>query len=135
MTPSSGISRLVATVAAQGSILNPPPPAPYANCSYHLQFYGPSLSCGSATSRNTTRVAEILSLHGVVDPMPFVSFLPMEGSFYNETDAALSGLRYTLEGKSYEAEVPSRLSFDAVSEDHGRIYVAINDSFDGNFGK
>lgn len=68
--------------------------------------------------------------------MPFVSFLPMEeGNFYNETDAALSGLRYTLAGKSYEAEVPSMLSFDAVSEDHGRIYVAINDSFDGNFGK
>lgn len=132
MTPSSGISRLVATVAAQGSILNPP--APYANCSYHLQFYGPSLSCGSAISTNTTRVAEILSLHDI-DTMPFVSFLPMEGSYYNETDAALSGLRYILDGWSHQDQMLSMSSFDLVSEDHGRIYVAINDKFDGKFGK
>ncbi|KAI7776108.1 hypothetical protein LA080_005833 [Diaporthe eres] len=85
MGPSSGISRLVATVAAQGSILNTP--APYANCSYQLEFHGPSLSCG--------------------------------------------GLRYTLEGGSTAAQSST---YDAVSEDHGRIYVVINDNSGGNFG-
>lgn len=130
MGPSSGISRLMATVAAQGSILNPP--APYANCSYHLQFNGPSLSCGSATSTNTTRVAEIINPQGQEDPMPFVSFVPMGGSDNNETDAALYGLQYTLEGGSTAAQMST---YDAVSEDHGRIYVAINDKSGGNFGK
>lgn len=129
MGPSSGISRLVATVAAQGSVLNPS--APYANCSYHLQFYGPSLSCGSATSINTTRVADIVNPQGQEDPMPFVSFVPMDGG-YNESDAALYGLRYTLKGGSTAAQMST---YDAVSEDHGRLYVVINDKFGGNFGK
>lgn len=120
----------MATVASQGSILNPP--APYANCSYHLQFYGPSLSCGSATSTNTTRVAEIVNPPGQ-DPNPkqFVSFVPMGGIDNNETDAALYGLRYTLKGGSTAAQMST---YDAMSEDHGRLYVVINDKFGGNFG-
>lgn len=121
----------MATVAAQGSILNPP--APYANCSYHLQFYGPSLSCGSATSTNTTRVAEIVNPPGHdPNPKPFVSFVPMSGTKINETDAALYGLRYTLNAGSTAAQ---QSTYDGMSEDHGRIYVVINDRFGGSFGK
>ncbi|KAG6361328.1 hypothetical protein INS49_009553 [Diaporthe citri] len=129
MGPSSGISRLMATVAAQGSMLNPP--APYANCSYHLEFYGPSLSCGSATSTNTTRIAEIINPQGQEDPRPFVSFVPFSGGNNNETDAALHGLQYTLQGGSTAAQSST---YDAVSNDHGRIYIVINDKLGGNFG-
>lgn len=42
-SPTSGILRLTTTVTAQGSMLSPPPQAPYANSSYHLDSHGPSL--------------------------------------------------------------------------------------------
>lgn len=129
MGPSSGISRLVATVAAQGSILNTP--APYANCSYQLEFHGPSLSCGSATSTNTTRIAKIINPQGQENIRPFVSFVPFSRGYENETDAALSGLQYTLEGGSTAAQSST---YDAVSEDHGRIYVVVHDNSGGNLG-
>ncbi|PTB48336.1 hypothetical protein M431DRAFT_513743 [Trichoderma harzianum CBS 226.95] len=44
VAPSVAVARLVSSVASQGTIL--PIQAPYANSSYSLDFYGPSLSCG-----------------------------------------------------------------------------------------
>lgn len=129
MGPSSEISRLVATVAAQGSMLNTP--APYANCSYNLEFYGPSLSCGPATSTDTTKITEILDPQGHENPMPFISFVPLRRGGDNETDAALRGLQYTLQAGSTGAQGST---YDEVSEDHGRIYVVIRDKTGGNFG-
>lgn len=128
--PSSEISRLMATVAAQGFVLEPP--APYTNCSYRLEFYGPSLSCGSAISINDTKVAEMISLEGKKDPRPFVSFVPMLWMDNNETDPGLSGLRYVLDGGSATAWGSTS---DIASEDRGRIYVVVNEELEGNFGR
>lgn len=128
--PSSEISRLMATVAAQGFVLNPP--GPYTNCSYRLEFYGPSLSCGSAISINSTKVAEIIISQGKKDPRPFVSFVPMWGIDNNETDPGLAGLRYVLDGGSATAWGST---FDIASEDHGRIYVVVNEELGGSFGR
>lgn len=126
--PSSEISRLVATVAAQGSMINPP--APYTNCSYNLEFYGPSLSCGSAVYINNTRVAEIINPQSG-DARPFVSFVPMSNTNNNETDLTLAGLQYTIlnEGSGVSLEE----TLDMSSKDHGRIYTVINEGFGANF--
>lgn len=107
------------------------PPAPYANCSYDLQFYGPSLSCGSATSTNTTRIAETIYLSSPTDPKVFVSFVPMIAANDNETDTALDGLRETLKGGSTGVQGST---YDYVSNDHGRVYFVINDRLGANIG-
>lgn len=126
--PSSEISRLMAAVTSQGSILNPP--APYANCSYRLDFYAPSLSCGSATSTNTTRVAEMINTASTSGQQRFVSFVPINTFRNNQTDAALSGLQYVLDGETLAA---SESTYDTMSEDHARIYIVVRDGHSGNF--
>jgi len=109
-------------------------PAPYANCSYYLQFYGPSISCGSATSTNATRIAGIISPQGIEDLRPFLSFVPTDcGALLNETDAAICGLNYTLKGDP-SAVTYRGSTYDSVSQDHARIYVVVPDQKAGNFG-
>lgn len=126
--PSSEVSRLMAAVTSQGSILNPP--APYTNCSYYLDFYAPSLSCSSATSINTTRVAEMINTASASGRQQFVSFVPIKTFRNNQTDAALSGLQYVLDGETL-ANLES--TYDTVSEDHARIYIVVRDGYSSNF--
>lgn len=55
--------------------------------------------------------------------------MPFSGGNNHETDAALHGLRYTLQEGSTAAQ---NSTYAAVSDDHGRIYVVINDKLGGN---
>lgn len=123
--PSSGISRLAATVTAQGSMLSLA--APYANCSYSLEFYGPSIACGPASSTNATRIAKFIDAPGTENPYTFVSFVPLNNSGeYSGSDVALVGLNETLNNQGY-----SVATYDSVSLDHGRIYVTVYDGPSG----
>lgn len=113
LAPSSGISRLAATVTSQGSILNIR--APYANCSYSFELFGPSLSCGPTTSANGTQIVKFLNPEGLEDPYPFVAFVP-SGEGVNRT---LMNQGVSECSRGFECE------YDWVSEDHARLYVFV----------
>ncbi|KAG6354206.1 hypothetical protein INS49_004810 [Diaporthe citri] len=119
--PSNRLSRLITTVISKGSILDFTPPS--ANSSYSVEFYGPSVSCGPAISFNNSQTADLIqefsrTLGGTI--IKYVGFVPSQ-NVINEThlDAALAGLNNTLQDNQYVE------TFDRISEDHARLYVAV----------
>lgn len=119
--PSNRLSRLITTVISKGSILDFTPPS--ANSSYSVDFYGPSISCGPPTSFNHSQIADLIREFSSTlgrTTIKYFGFVPSH-NVINEThlDEALAGLNNTLQDNQYVE------TFDRISEDHARLYVAV----------
>ncbi|KAK7419752.1 hypothetical protein QQX98_003124 [Neonectria punicea] len=124
--PSNAIARLTAAVVSQGSITHIP--APFSNCSYSVEFYGPSLSCASIRedSALSKRVhsydfttANRLSYLGFV-PQTTPTDLDEEGS--KQLDA-IYGLNATL--NTTLRGLVATYDISKTSTDHARLYVVV----------
>ncbi|KAF4457781.1 hypothetical protein F53441_354 [Fusarium austroafricanum] len=98
--PSSYVSRILLSVASSGSILNIP--APFPNSSYTLDFYGPTISCG--TPRNASLALFLSETVGNTSLFGgtgtgYAGFIPVDlGENATESDLALWGLQQTMNG-------------------------------------
>lgn len=130
LIPSSFVSRVLLSVASQGSLLTLP--APFPNSSYAVEFYGPTISCGDPKNETfTRRVGELIEykypLAGA-NTFVYVGFVPsFRGSqlLANATneEKALNALWWTM-GSS----VVSRLNYlDQLVGMKGAVtfYVAV----------
>ena len=57
--PTSVVSRLVDNVVSQGSVLNLTDNAPCSNCSYSVEFYGPTLQSNQLPTSTTAWIAKL----------------------------------------------------------------------------
>lgn len=141
--PSSRISRLVSSVATQGTMLQIN--APFPNCSYTAEFYAPMLSCEAPevgdVVRNKTfadHVAEKVmnvSCPGLVCKSSWIGYvayvpLPLE-PLENKTveDNALMGLNATLAPKSDNSNTRVASLDPDELHDHARIYLTMSRGF------
>lgn len=118
--PSNRLSRLMTTVISKGSILDLTPPSP--NSSFSVEFYGPSVSCVPSTSFDNHEMANLISKPSLGGgDVLYISFVPLSVYFTNQTKlaTALAGLDSTLRASAPVA------TFDRISEDHARLYVAV----------
>ena len=123
------IIRLVSSVASRGSIL--PISAPYPNCTYSIEFFGPSVSCGDPTVGNASfsdGVRDIINhFNGGGSTINYIMFVPC---CVNKTaDAALHALNQTLlaaDAQStvnmYDLPLPT---LDVVSPDRARFFITL----------
>ncbi|PNP81395.1 hypothetical protein FNYG_05201 [Fusarium nygamai] len=124
--PSSYVSRVLLSVASLGSILTFP--APFPNSSYSVDFYGPSISCG--TPRNATfakLLAEAVKNETCCgNSAGYVGFVPSTNTV-NRTEEgyALAGLR----GAMNYSLISSLASIDrtANSVNSSRLFVVVPD--------
>ncbi|CAH0047361.1 unnamed protein product, partial [Clonostachys solani] len=136
-SPSSRISRLLSATAAQGAILNIA--SPFPNCSYTVEFYGPSLSCGSPSAGISfeTKVDSLIagssSSTSLQSGIGYVGFVPQRANTTLTTsleDDALAGLDRTL-------ETPHATDIDTIdrsqAHDYAKLYVVAPD-WDGLAG-
>ncbi|KAF5689603.1 hypothetical protein FCIRC_1298 [Fusarium circinatum] len=124
--PSSYVSRVLLSVASLGSILTFP--APFPNSSYSVDFYGPSISCG--TPRNTTfakLLAEAVRNETCCgNSAGYVGFVPSSNTMNStEEGYALAGLR----GAMNYSLISSLASIDrtANSINSSRLFVVVPD--------
>ncbi|KAF4501988.1 hypothetical protein FAGAP_1779 [Fusarium agapanthi] len=124
--PSSYVSRVLLSVASLGSILTFP--APFPNSSYSVDFYGPSISCG--TPRNATfakLLAEAVKNETCCgNSAGYVGFVPSTNTVNStEEGYALAGLR----GAMNYSLISSLASIDrtANSIKSSRLFVVVPD--------
>ncbi|KAF5584024.1 uncharacterized protein FSUBG_12938 [Fusarium subglutinans] len=124
--PSSYVSRVLLSVASLGSILTFP--APFPNSSYSVDFYGPSISCG--TPRNATfakLLAEAVKNETCCgNSAGYVGFVPSSNTVNStEEGYALAGLR----GAMNYSLISSLASIDrtANSINASRLFVVVPD--------
>ncbi|KAF5007170.1 hypothetical protein FDECE_6480 [Fusarium decemcellulare] len=129
--PSSRISRLLSATASQGAILNVA--APFPNCSYSLDFYAHSLSCGPPSGGGSfeAKVASLIddrNTSSTSSPQSSIGYVGFVPQTVNSTaanglqESALRGLNSTLQNP-YSAEI---VTIDAnEAHDHARIYVVV----------
>ncbi|KAF5253985.1 hypothetical protein FANTH_1167 [Fusarium anthophilum] len=124
--PSSYVSRVLLSVASLGSILTFP--APFPNSSYFVDFYGPSISCG--TPRNATfakLLAEAVRNETCCgNSAGYVGFVPSSNTVNStEEGYALAGLR----GAMNYSLISSLASIDrtANSINSSRLFVVVPD--------
>ena len=120
--PSSRIRRLITSVASQGSISQIS--APHPNCSYVVEFYGPSISCeplGNSSLKDT--------ITNIVDPpvgsgniYNYIAWVPQSPSGIVNPLATevLIGLNASM---SQSSTAQQDVSLDTVDDDLARLYV------------
>jgi hypothetical protein len=137
LAASYRLSRLVSAVASQGSILQIS--APYPNCSYVVEFHGPSLSCGLPTFGNSSLQDEVTGVINIANCgvandtgcggvlTDYVAFVPTITGKLNDTltDWALYGLNLTLASSSSLDAGSAIRTLDTVSPDHGRFFFLV----------
>ncbi|KAE8452706.1 hypothetical protein EG329_013965 [Mollisiaceae sp. DMI_Dod_QoI] len=129
--PSSRLTRLMTSVASRGSIL---PISPlYPNCTYSVEFYGPSLSCGVPNIGNSSFSDDCLNMINNYNKrgpsaVVYVGFVPASnGTNSSVAAAALTALNQTL-GQS--TAISGSFSFgssayDSVSRDSARLFITV----------
>ncbi|KAJ3546933.1 hypothetical protein NM208_g1768 [Fusarium decemcellulare] len=128
--PSSYISRIVLSVASLGSILTIP--APFPNSSYSVDFYGPTISCGTLKNASFAQLVNEAIENSTCcgNSVGYVGFVPssrLGNSFltYNATEEeyALAGLQGAL---NYSL-VSDMASFDQTAKNTStaKFYVAV----------
>lgn len=123
--PANQISRLVSTVTSTGSILNIP--APFPNSSYSMEFYGPSISCGSPSNDSLVKqIANIIANSSwSPNPYAYVGFVPNEGSYdMIKEDPVLMGLRTALNSSKFLG-MPSWDQLAITETDTMTFYVVV----------
>ncbi|SCO80616.1 uncharacterized protein FRV6_04829 [Fusarium oxysporum] len=124
--PSSYVSRVLLSVASLGSILTIP--APFPNSSYSVDFYGPSISCG--TSRNASfakLLAEAVKNETCCgDSAGYVGFVPSSNTMNStEEGYALAGLRGAM---NYSLiSTVSSIDQTANATSSAKLYVVVPD--------
>ncbi|KAM3068328.1 hypothetical protein ACMFMG_009466 [Clarireedia jacksonii] len=119
--PSYRTQRIAQSVASQGSILSMT--APYPNCSYIVEFYGPSLSCGSQETMDSYILANALNQITFRTDICYVAWVPERNFYYgNETLASwtLTGLNKTL---NPVCGSNSSGFYDQLSNDRMRLFI------------
>ncbi|KAF4440706.1 hypothetical protein FACUT_3244 [Fusarium acutatum] len=124
--PSSYVSRVLLSVASLGSILTIP--APFPNSSYSIDFYGPSISCG--TPRNTT-FAKLLA--NTVknetccgNSVGYVGFVPSSNTINSTVEGyALAGLRGAMNYSLISTVASIDQTANATSS--AKLYVVVPD--------
>ncbi|KAH7156799.1 hypothetical protein EDB81DRAFT_787984 [Dactylonectria macrodidyma] len=121
--PSNAVARLLAAVASQGSIAHIS--APYSNCSYSVEFYGPSLSCGYLP-RDDPLYDRIDSADFSSTMISFVGFVPQTSPEHLNISRAydtMYGLNVTVDRGLTSGLITLDTSY--TSTDHARIYVVV----------
>ncbi|KAH7155246.1 hypothetical protein B0J13DRAFT_582323 [Dactylonectria estremocensis] len=125
--PSNAVARLMAAVASQGSIAHIS--APYSNCSYSVEFYGPSLSCGYLPLDDPIYDRIDGPQFGSQPMIAFVAFVPQTSNVINgtETDDAVYGLNVTVD----RGLTTNLITLDTShsSTDHAKIFVVVPSSY------
>lgn len=132
--PSYRISRLVTSVASQGSILQIQAPSP--NCSYTSKFYGPSLSCASlsqssnATLWNVTNSVLLPPQHE--NKYDYIAWAPLTDLFGDLSWEATVwyGLEVIIGYNDSSSDY--RPYLDEMSPDYARLYIYTSDSLGEN---
>ncbi|KAF7549449.1 hypothetical protein G7Z17_g6372 [Cylindrodendrum hubeiense] len=125
--PSNAISRLIAGVTSQGSISQIT--APFSNCSYTVEFYGPSFSCGDVSKDSLISAQLSTNLVTAADPLTYAGFVPR--TTYDNPDGqgkeadAVFGLNVTLNASASNANFLPNYDKSDSSKDHARIYVIV----------
>jgi hypothetical protein len=132
-SPSFHVLRLVSSVASQGSILEIP--APYTNCTYLVEFYGPSISCRPPQFDNSSLqdyLSDVQNTPSAFEAVAYASFVPRNGMLDVNSNATVSladgvvtGLNESLTQSGYDRTGSLARTLDNVSTDHARFYVYI----------
>jgi hypothetical protein len=131
--PVSRVRRLLSSVASQGSILSIA--APYANCSYSVQFYGPSLSCGKTSVSESFESEAVTIINrgstggaSTGERLAYVAFTPQVVDSSNESGDGLSLANNALRGlnMTFSSGAPSIGTIDEDRfHDHARFYIYV----------
>ncbi|EKJ72312.1 hypothetical protein FPSE_07541 [Fusarium pseudograminearum CS3096] len=134
IVPSTYVSRLLLSVASQGSILAIP--APFPNSSYALNFHGPTLSCKVTTNKTfSTQINKAIqdSDGSIFAKKVFVGFVPNGGPGvgFGVEECALAGLEYVL--NTAKVATTSYLDYTARGpKSAAKVYVAVPNGLNSN---
>lgn len=124
--PSSYVSRVLLSVASLGSILTIP--APFPNSSYSVDFYGPSISCGTPRNASFAKLlAEAVKNETCCgDSAGYVGFVPSSNTMNStEEGYALAGLRGAM---NYSLiSTVSSIDQTANATSSAKLYVVVPD--------
>ncbi|KAH7190033.1 hypothetical protein BKA60DRAFT_548036 [Fusarium oxysporum] len=124
--PSSYVSRVLLSVASLGSILTIP--APFPNSSYSVDFYGPSISCGTPRNASFAKLlAEAVKNETCCgDSAGYVGFVPSSNTINStEEGYALAGLRGAM---NYSLiSTVSSIDQTANATSSAKLYVVVPD--------
>ncbi|KAH6990545.1 hypothetical protein BKA56DRAFT_210142 [Ilyonectria sp. MPI-CAGE-AT-0026] len=117
--PSNAIARLTAAVVSQGSIAHIA--APFSNCSYSVEFYGPSISC-AAIPIDSPLSKRVHTPQFSSQPITsYVGFVPLGQGNQTKQFQAIWGLNETMKDSTSFATIDQSYS----SDDHARLFVIV----------